>query len=80
MLILTRRPGQMFIIDLDESVDPNTPAGELFADGPVQIVVTQVQGAQVKLGITAHPHLSILRDELFHYPGKKATAGSGLKT
>ena len=72
MLILTRRPGQRFIIDLDEAVDPNTPAGELFADGPVQIVVTQVQGAQVKLGITAHPSLSILRDELFHHPGKKA--------
>jgi len=73
MLILTRRVGQRIIIDLDETVDPNTPAGELFAGGPVQIVVTQVQGAQVKLGITAHPHLSILRDELFHHPEKKTS-------
>jgi len=76
MLILTRRPGQRVIIDLDETVDPNTRAGELFAGGPVQILVTHVQGTQVKLGITAHPNLSILRDELFHYPVKKATGGA----
>jgi sRNA-binding carbon storage regulator CsrA len=76
MLILTRRLGQRVIIDLDEAVDPNTPAGVLFADGPMEIVVTQIQGAQIKLGISAHAHLSILRNELLHCPIKKATGGA----
>lgn len=54
----------MFTIDLNKEVDPSTPAGHLFTDGPVQIIVTRVQGNQVKIGITAHPNLSILRQEL----------------
>lgn len=68
MLILTRRAGQMFTIDLDETVDPKTPAGELFAQGPVRIVVARIEGRQVKLGITAHQGLLILRDELLNRP------------
>ena len=63
MLILTRKSGQVVIIDMMEDLDPKTPIGELFARGPIQIMVTDIQGTQVKLGFTADPRFLILRKE-----------------
>jgi len=64
MLVLTRGVGEIIRIQLAADVDPEISARELFADGPIEIVVTRVQGAQVKLGIIADKRLLILRDEL----------------
>lgn len=64
MLIITRKPGQRFTIDLLHPADVHLPAGELFASGPLEIVVARVEGARVQLGIRAHPRLRILREEL----------------
>ncbi len=64
MLILTRKSGEAVHIDLMEDLDPRTPVGELFAQGPIEIVVTGVRGEQVKLGLTADPRFRILREEL----------------
>jgi len=64
MLILTRKPGQVVTIDLREDVDLKTPVGELFAQGSIEVMVTAVNGAQVKLGIRADPRFLILRGEL----------------
>ncbi len=64
MLILTRATGQSIKIDLEEGVDGRTAAGLLFAQGPIEIVVTKVKGRQVKLGIRADARLAIVRDEL----------------
>ncbi len=64
MLVLTRKPGQSIKIQLDETLPWKTPVGKLFVDGPIEIIVTQVNGQQVKLGIIAHPDLKILRNEL----------------
>ena len=50
MLTLTRRP--------DESIIIHT------ANGPIEVVVTQIKGNQVRLGITAPPEVSIVREEL----------------
>ncbi len=41
-----------------------TAAGLLFAQGPIEIVVTKVKGRQVKLGIRADARLAIVREEL----------------
>jgi len=65
MLILTRKPGQVVRIDLMEDLDPKTPVGDLFAGGPIEVVVTSVNGAQVKLGLNADPRFRILREELW---------------
>ena len=70
MLVLTRKPGQSIKIKLDEVLPWKTPVGSLFADGPIEIIVTQINGGQVKLGIIAHPDLKILRDELDVYEGE----------
>ncbi|OGI47382.1 MAG: hypothetical protein A2151_07875 [Candidatus Muproteobacteria bacterium RBG_16_65_34] len=64
MLILTRKPGQLLTIGPDLSLDPATPAHELFLDGPIVLLVAGVRGSVVKLGIRAHPRLTILREEL----------------
>ena len=63
MLILTRKSGQVVIIDMMEDLDPQTPIGELFARGPIEVMVTDIQGTQVKLGFTADPRFLILREE-----------------
>jgi len=45
-------------------VDLKMPVGELFAQGAIEVMVTAVNGAQVKLGIHADPRFLILREEL----------------
>jgi len=78
MLILTRKPGQVVTINLREDVDLKMPVGELFAQGSIEVMVTTVNGAQVKLGIRADPRFLILRGELCvrepetMYRGKRA--------
>ncbi len=64
MLILTRRPGESVFIDIAESVDPDMTVAELFADGPIEIVILGVKGNQVRVGTQASDRLTILRDEL----------------
>ena len=64
MLILTRKPGQRITIEPNADLDPETPVRKLFADGPIEVIVSRVNGAHVKLAIQAHPSLQILREEL----------------
>jgi len=64
MLVLTRRVGEALFIDLSEAVDPSTPVGDLFADGPPEIAVLDVKGSQVKVGFEAPKALHIVREEL----------------
>jgi len=61
MLIITRRVGQAVRIELDPAVDPRTPVGQVFAQGPIEIMVAQARGAYVRLGVAAPACLSILR-------------------
>lgn len=64
MLVLTRRPGETVLIDLAEGLDPRTPVGELFAQGPIEIMAVGCKQSQVKLGFSADPRFRILRGEL----------------
>lgn len=71
MLVLTRKLGEAIRIKPHETLDSNTPVKDLFADGPIEVVVTQIDGPQVKLGIHAHRHFVILRDELCNDTAEK---------
>ena len=55
MLMLTRRSGQSIRLAPDPALDPATPVGEFFRDGPIQIHVGHVEGNRVHIGIEAHP-------------------------
>jgi len=65
MLILTRKPGQIIKIAHAANLDPYTPIGEVFVNGPMEVMVSSVHGRQVRIGIRAHPGLLILRAELY---------------
>lgn len=64
MLIITRRVGQVICIQLDPNIDPETPIGDIFAEGVIEVMVAQVRGAQIRLGISAPQAFTILREEL----------------
>jgi len=64
MLILTRKPGQIITITHAADLDPATPIGEFFIDGPMEIRINRITGQQVRIGITAHSGFIILREEL----------------
>ncbi|MBI5783394.1 MAG: carbon storage regulator [Gammaproteobacteria bacterium] len=64
MLMLTRRSGQSIRLAPDPALDPMTPVGEFFRDGPIRVHVGHVEGNRVRIGIEAHPDIIILRDEL----------------
>lgn len=64
MLVLKRKSGERIRIEPDPRLSPATPIGELFRDGAIEIVVSDVNAMYVKIGIDADPRLLILRDEL----------------
>lgn len=64
MLVLSRRMGEVIRISLAEGVSPATTIGQLFSDGPIEVVVARVVGKAVKIGIKADPRFKILRSEL----------------
>lgn len=64
MLVLKRKSGERIRIEPDPCLSPATPIGELFRDGAIEIVVSDVNAMYVKIGIDADPRLLILRDEL----------------
>lgn len=81
MLVLTRKIGQCIDIELHESLDPATPIGELFRDGPIKVMVTHLSGEQVRIGIRANRGFLILRDDTTRrdrYPLGEGGAGSGV--
>ena len=68
MLIITRKRGQSIHIAPGPKTDPATPIGEIFANGPIEVVYVQARGAQIRLGITATLSLIVLREELIGPP------------
>jgi len=64
MLTLTRREGESIRILPADTVDLNMTLGELFAEGPVELIVSKVKGRQISLSFNAPRELAILRDEV----------------
>lgn len=76
MLLLTRKPGQGLTIGPEETLDLSTPIGRLFADGPIRVVVKNVDGEHVRLGVAADVRFLILREELLVRPTAQIDAGA----
>jgi Global regulator protein family len=61
MIFVTRGPSQSIYISLAPDIDPLTPIGELFKDGPIRVRVIDAREAQVRLGIQLSPLLEVHR-------------------
>lgn len=74
MLIITRKRGQIIRIEPAPGTDPATPIGDIFAQGPIEVMVAQVRGSNIRLGISAPLSLIILRSELLLTSPSPSTA------
>lgn len=64
MLVLSRKEGEVIRINLANGVSPSISVGELFSQGPIEIMITRIVGPSVRLGIQADRRFTILRGEL----------------
>lgn len=64
MLIRTRKPGESLYLFLSDDVDPKTPIGEVFGDGPIVVRVGELKANAVRVGVEAPCDVLILRDGL----------------
>jgi sRNA-binding carbon storage regulator CsrA len=64
MLVLTRRVGESIFIFPSADVSADTPIGDLFKEGPIQLTLTRINGSQARLGIVAPDSLTIAREEV----------------
>ncbi len=63
MLVLSRRSDESVVIQPAEGVDGSITLAQLFAGGPIQIIMLGSSGRRVKIGIVAPEQLSIRRKE-----------------
>lgn len=65
MLVLLRKKDQSLLLHLDQDADPGITIGELFADGPIEIRVADVDWRHrtVRLGIDAPRAIHVARWE-----------------
>ena len=64
MLVLTCKPGECLLIELEEGACADTPARQLLADGPIKIGIGEIRREQIRIGVQAPRRLKILRAEL----------------
>jgi sRNA-binding carbon storage regulator CsrA len=63
MLVLTRRTDESIEIHLADGADGSMTLTQLFADGPILIMLLGGSGRRVKMGIEAPEQLSIRRKD-----------------
>jgi sRNA-binding carbon storage regulator CsrA len=63
MLVLSRRTDESVVIQPAEGVDGNITLAQLFANGPIQIILLGAPGRRAKIGIVAPEQLAIRRQD-----------------
>jgi len=63
MLVLSRRPHESILINLADDVETDLTLKDLFAHGPIEIMVLGTDGSRFKMGISAPKELSIWRKD-----------------
>ena len=64
VLTLTRKNQEAIFINPDQGVDPNMTVAELFANGPIEIVVHRIKAGSAAISIKAPDELKVVRSEL----------------
>lgn len=65
-LVLQRRVGEEIILTVQDHVSDAELVRQLRGDG-IQIIVSSIQGACIRLAFSAHGSIKILREELIEY-------------
>jgi len=63
MLTFTRKKGESIILNLDPTLDPDTPIGEVLSY-PVQIKIDKTSLGSTKISINAPRAILVMRSEL----------------
>ena len=63
MLVLARKEGESLIIQPADDINPDMTVQELFSQ-PIEVLITQIKGCQVRVGIKAPRALVVTREEL----------------
>ena len=63
MLVLSRRTDESIEIQLADGADGSMTLAQLFADGPILIMLLGGSGRRIKMGIKAPEQLAIRRKE-----------------
>jgi len=61
MLMVTRKSGERILITLDPNTDPTLSAQELFAQGPIEIIMAETGPTTARVAITAPAPLLVSR-------------------
>ena len=63
MLTFTRKKGESIILNLDPSLDPDTPIGDVLSY-PIKIKIDKTSQGNAKISIDAPRYVLVLREEL----------------
>ncbi len=63
MLVVSRRPHESILIKLADGVEGSLTLQDLFARGPIEIMLLGTDGRRFKLGISAPRELGIWRKD-----------------
>lgn len=61
MFMVTRKAGERILITLDPGADPHLSARDLFAQGPIEIILAEAGSANARLAVDAPRPLMITR-------------------
>ncbi len=59
--MVTRKPGERLLITLDPAADPDLSARDLFAQGPIEVVLAETSKGHARLAIATPDSLVVRR-------------------
>lgn len=65
MVIISRKVGQAVRIVPDADLDPATPIGELFIDGPISVILAGAGKGQARMVVYSDSRFFVAEDERF---------------
>jgi sRNA-binding carbon storage regulator CsrA len=64
MLAFTRRPGEFILLYPSQDIDPNMTVAELFSEGPVEVIFSEMKNGQIRVAVDAPDNLVVVRNEI----------------
>lgn len=61
MFMVTRKPGERLLITLDPAVGADLSARDLFARGPIEIILAETGQSHARLGVSVSDSLVVSR-------------------